>query len=68
MNTNDRDEALRLCRRVREQQSAATFPQGPEQCRRCTRESGESPDRMMMMARRTRYTGCVFMNRLRTRS
>lgn len=61
-----RDEARRLCGRVREQQSAATFTQGREQCRRCMRESLGDPDRTMM-ADRPRYAGCVLVNRLRAR-
>jgi hypothetical protein len=61
-----KDEAVALCRKVREQNQAVISAPGRMQCRNCRRMSGDDPDRMYMAAR-PGYLGCDLINGMRAR-
>ncbi len=61
-----REEAVDLCRRVREQNQAMISAPGRTHCRLCNQSSGDEPDRMYM-ARRPGYLGCDLINGMRAR-
>ena len=61
-----RDEAVALCRKVREQNQAAVSAPGRTQCRQCLHLSSQDPDKMYA-AGRSGYLGCDLMNGMRAR-
>jgi len=61
-----RDEAVALCRKVREQNQAVVSAPGRTQCRQCFHLSGPDPEKTYM-ARRSGYLGCDLMNSMRAR-
>lgn len=62
-----REDAVALCSRVQEQNSAVVSNPGRLQCWQCQRESQGEPDRMYM-SRKPGYLGCDLINTLRARS
>jgi hypothetical protein len=61
-----REDAVALCNKVQEQNSAVLSTPGRLQCWQCQRESQGDPDRMYV-ARKPGYLGCDLVNRLRAR-
>ena len=61
-----REEAVALCNKVQEQNSAVLSTPGRLQCWQCQRESHGEPARMYM-SRKPGYLGCDLMNTLRAR-